>query len=472
MSARHPTPRYYSSLDFEALWKEFPPAPEYMESTYKLSADALRQMQEDRFLIQMKRAWDIPFYKRHWAGAGMQPGDIRRLDDLTKIRPFEVADLRDALERNPPWGDFVGLNPEQDEPMPLVLQTSGGTTGMPRPMLFSPRDREVMNINTGRRLYMQGVRPFDVVQVALSLGLANGGFLAREGIWKYTGAVPVMTGSGAQTPTRRQIEIMQAWKTKHLIGFPAYLRHIGNVMRDELKLDPRQLGIRSLVVHLGVDDREALEDLWGAKVFDTYGTNECGSLAAECEYQSGAHIFEDSFVLEIVDPDTGVPCKPNQQGVIYQTTLFKHLAPLIRFNSNDISAWASGVCACGSSHRRIERIYGRYDNMVKLRGTNIYPEAIGTLVAEQKQCNGEYVCVVERVDQAGRDEMTVLVEVTDATVNKAELEKRLAVRCKEALGVKLTLSAVDAGVLDPMTGLSSTTKIRRLIDKRPQQGKT
>jgi phenylacetate-CoA ligase len=167
-------------------------------------------------------------------------------------------------------------------------------------MLFSPRDREVMNINTGRRLYMQGVRPFDVVQVVLSLGLANGAFLAREGIWKYTGAVPVMTGSGAQTSTKRQIEIMQAWKTKHLIGFPAYLRHIGYVMRDELQLDPHQIGIRSLIVHLGVDDRKALEDLWGAKVYDTYGTNECGSLAAECEYQTGSHVFEDSFFLEIV----------------------------------------------------------------------------------------------------------------------------------------------------------------------------
>lgn len=461
-------PRYYRSLDFQKLWEQFPPAPEYMDSTYMLSRDALRALQEERFLLQMQRAWEIPFYQRHWSEVGMQPGDIRGLADLPGIPAFEVADLRDSLSRNPPWGDFVGLDPLTDEPMPLVLQTSGGTTGLPRPMLYAPVDREVMNINTGRRLYMQGVRPFDVVQVALSLGLSNGGFLAREGIWKYSGAVPVMTGSGAQTPTRRQIEIMQAWKTSHLIGFPAYLRHMAHVMRDDLKLDPRELELRSLIVHLGVDDRGSLEELWGAKVYDTYGTNECGSLAAECEHQSGSHVFEDSFVLEIMDPVTAAPLGCGERGVIYQTTLFKHLAPLIRFNSNDISAWAPGACACGSVHQRIERIYGRNDNMVKLRGTNIYPEAIGALVTEYAQSNGEYVCVVERVDDSGREEMTVLVETVNKDVDKSALERDLAVRCKEALGVKLTLRAVDPGALDAMTGLSNTSKTRRLIDKRPQ----
>ncbi len=460
------TPRYYRSLDFEDLWRKFPPAPEYIDSSYRLSRDALRELQEERFLGQVNRAWNIPFYQRHWASAGMQPGDIRGLDDLSSIPPFDVADLRDALARNPPWGDFMGLDPQLDDALPLVLQTSGGTTGLPRPMIYSPIDREVMNINTGRRLYMQGVRPFDVVQVALSLGLSNGGFLAREGIWKYSGAVPVMTGSGAQTPTRRQIEIMRAWKTSHLLGFPAYLRHMAHVMRDELQLDPREVGIRGLIVHLGVDDRASLESLWGAKVYDTYGTNECGSLAAECEYQSGAHVFEDSFVLEVVDPETGAYLGECEKGVVYQTTLFKHLAPLIRFNSNDISAWAGGSCPCGSHHRRLERIYGRNDNMVKLKGTNIFPEAVGALVAEQAESNGEYVCVVERLDESGREEMTVFFEVSDVAANSSALEQRLAVRCKEALGVRLAIRAVAAGELDTMTGLSSASKVRRLIDKR------
>ena len=258
---------------------------------------------------------------------------------------------------------------------------------------------------------MQGVRPYDVVQVTLSLGLANGGIFAREGIWKYTGAIPMMTGSGAQTPTLRQIDLMQAWKTRVLVGFPAYLRHMGLVLRDQLNVDPHSLNIKSLIVHLGVDDRVVIENLWNAPVYDTYGTNECGSLAAECDYQTGMHVFEDAFVLEIADLETGNPTQPGERGVIYQTTLFKQLAPMIRFNSNDVSAWAKGDCPCGSCHRRLERIYGRSDNMVKLRGTNVFPEAIGELASSNPRLNGEYVCIVETRD--GADIMTAMVKSLD-----------------------------------------------------------
>ena len=248
-------PRYHQALDFEALWREFPPPPDYFSATYRLSSDEMRGMQEQRFLRQMERAWQVPFYRRHWSVAGMEPGDIRGLGDLASIPPFSVHDMRESASDNPPWADYIGIDPAEHAPLPLILQTSGGTTGLPRPMIFTPRDREVMNIITGRRLYMQGVRPFDLVQVALSMGLTNGGVLAREGIWKYTGAVPVMTGSGAQTPTRRQIELIKAWKAKFLIGFPAYLRHMGLVARDELKVDPRELPVKGLIVHLGTDDR-------------------------------------------------------------------------------------------------------------------------------------------------------------------------------------------------------------------------
>src|ERR1039458_9031684 len=300
-------PRYYRSLDFEALWREYPPPPEYFRSTYTFSRDELRALQEIRFVKQIERAWQIPFYERRWKAAGIGKGDIRGLDDLAHIPPFSVHDLRDSIARDPPWGDYMGIDFARDEPLPLVLQTSGGTTGLPRPMIFSPRDREVINIITGRRLYMQGVRPFDLVQVVLGLGLTNGGVAAREGIWKYTGAVPVMTGTGAQTPTKRQIEIMKAWKTNFLVGFPAYLRHMGLVARDEMKIDPRELHLKGLIVHLGVDDRSSLEELWGAPVLDTYGTNECGSLASECMHKTGMHVFEDAFILEVNDADTGAP---------------------------------------------------------------------------------------------------------------------------------------------------------------------
>ena len=458
-------PRYHQALDFEALWREFPPPPDYFSGTYRLSRDEMRAMQEQRFLRQMERAWQVPFYRRHWSAAGMEPGDIRGLDDLARIPPFSVHDMRESAGNDPPWADYIGIDPAEHAPLPLILQTSGGTTGLPRPMIFTPRDREVMNIITGRRLYMQGVRPFDLVQVALSMGLTNGGVLAREGIWKYTGAVPVMTGSGAQTPTRRQIELIKAWKAKFLIGFPAYLRHMGLVARDELKLDPRELPVKGLIVHLGTDDRAALEALWGADVYDTYGCNECGTMAAECGHKSGMHVFEDAFVLEVNDPETLQPRSEGERGVVFITTLFKYAAPMIRYNMNDVTSVAAGECACGCVHRRITKIFGRSDNMVKLRGVNVFPEAIGAIVSEDARTNGEYVCVLESAE-GGRESMTVMVETADQSMPPDVIEGELADRLKEALGVRLEVQAVARGGLDHLTGLSQTSKIKRLIDRR------
>jgi phenylacetate-CoA ligase len=274
-----------------------------------------------------------------------------------------------------------------------------------------------------------------------------------------------MTGSGAQTPTRRQIELLQAWKAKFLVGFPAYLRHMGLVARDELNVDPRLLGVRGLIVHLGVDDRAALESLWGADVFDTYGCNECGTMAAECQHKSGMHVFEDAFVLEVNAPVTLVPKGPGEKGVVFITTLFKHAAPMIRYNMNDVTAFAAGECPCGSTHPRLSGIYGRSDNMVKLRGVNVFPEAIGGIVSQDARTTGEYICLLDG-DGQGRDELTVQVEMLQGDDAKQQLETSLMVRLKESLGVKIVVEAVERGGLDQLTGLTHTSKIKRLIDRR------
>jgi phenylacetate-CoA ligase len=187
----------------------------------------------------MKRGWEIPFFQRHWGSAGMQPGDVRGLDDLPTIPSYTVEHIRRSIEAHPPFGDFMGVAPGGPDPMPLVLQTSGGTTGLPRPMLYAPADREVMAILAARRYAMQGMLPGDMVLVAFSLGLTNGGLGNREILWKYMGAVPVMTGSGATTPTRRQIEICKAWGINAVLAFPSYLRHMALVARDEMGIDVR-----------------------------------------------------------------------------------------------------------------------------------------------------------------------------------------------------------------------------------------
>jgi phenylacetate-CoA ligase len=163
-------PYYYRSLDFEELWRKYPPAGEYVERVHSLSRDELHGLQQQRFLSQVARGWEVPFYQRHWGAAGIEPGDIKSLEDLSRLPPYTVHDVRAAIDRAPPFGDHIGIDFDTADPMPLVLQTSGGTTGLPRPMLYTPQDRETMNVLSGRRLWMQGVRPFDRVQVALTLG--------------------------------------------------------------------------------------------------------------------------------------------------------------------------------------------------------------------------------------------------------------------------------------------------------------
>jgi phenylacetate-CoA ligase len=457
-------PWYWKSLDFDGLTREFPPPPDYFDTVCKLSRDALRARQEKRFLATVARGWEIPFFRRHWGRVGLERGDIRGLDDLTKIPPYTVHDIRDSIERNPPFGDFMGISPADG--IPLVLQTSGGTTGLPRPMLYAPRDRETMAILGGRRLSMQGVRPGDMILVTYSLGLSNGGFAVREAIWKYSGAVPVMTGSGNSTPTRRQIEIIKAWRINVILGFPSYLRHMALVARDEMGIDPRSLGIRVLGSHIGQEDRAQIEELWGAPCYDAYGTNESGMMAAECQHKTGMHIQEDAVMLEIADPETGRIVPDGDKGTIYITTFYRYGAPQIRFNVNDISAMMPGTCACGSCLRRIERIFGRNDNMIKLRGVNVFPEAIGETVGKDRRTNGEFFCIVERAGAAGRDEMTVMVEVPDMSVDRAVLRDDLEQRLKEVLGVKVAILPVDRGALHTYTGVAETSKIKRLLDKR------
>jgi phenylacetate-CoA ligase len=460
-------PWYHRALDLEQVTRDFPPPPDFFRGVFRASRDELRALQERRFLQTMKRGWEIPFYQRLWGAAGMQPGDIKGLDDLPKIPAYTIEDIRRSIEANPPFGDFMGVAPGGDDPMPLVLQTSGGTTGLPRPMLYAPQDREVMAILGARRYAMQGMLPGDMVLVAFSLGLTNGGLGNREILWKYMGAVPVMTGSGATTPTRRQIELCKAWGINVVLAFPAYLRHMALVARDEMGIDVRDLKVRMLGSHIGLEDRKTVEELWGAPCYDSYGTHENGTIATECKRQDGMHINEDCFVIEVVDPDSGRIQPDGERGTVHITTLFRHSAPQIRFNINDISSYMTGGdCPCGCSFRRLTKIYGRNDNMVKVRGVNVFTEAIGVTVAADGRSNGEFFCEIERVGEGGRDELTVMVEVPELSAHGAAVKEDLERRLREVIGLRTTVAPVAAHELDTRTGLSQTSKIKRLLDKR------
>lgn len=460
-------PWLHKSFDIDRLTAEYPPPPTFFDGIFRASRDEVRAIQERRFLQTMKRGWEIAFFQRHWRSAGMEPGDIKGLDDLPKIPAYTVEHIRKSIESHPPFGDFMGVAPGGHDPMPLVLQTSGGTTGLPRPMLYSPRDREVMAILGARRYAMQGMMPGDMVLVAFSLGLSNGGMANREILWKYTGAVPVMTGGGATTPTRRQIEICKAWGINVVLAFPSYLRHMALVARDEMGIDVRDFKVRMLGSHIGIEDRKTIEELWGAPCYDSYGTHENGTLATECKLQNGMHINEDAFFLEIADPETGAVAADGERGSLHITTLFRDSAPQIRFNINDVSSYMTGPdCPCGCTFRRLTKIYGRNDNMIKVRGVNVFPEAVGVAVAADTRTNGEFFCIIERVGESGREELTVMAEVRDMAAHSSAVKEDLERRLKEVIGLRTTVVPVGVKELDPHTGTSQTSKVKRLLDKR------
>jgi phenylacetate-CoA ligase len=168
----------------------------------------------------------------------------------------------------------------------------------------------------------------------------------------------------------------------------------------------------------------------------------------------------------MADPESGAPVPDGEKGTVYITTLYKYGAPQIRFNVNDISAWHTSSCPCGNTMRRIQRIFGRNDNMVKLRGVNVFPEAVGAAVAEDRRTNGEYFCFVDRVGEAGTDQMDVWVEVADGAADRAQVRTDLERRMKEVLGVKVQVTPVGKGELDEHTQTSKSSKVKRLLDRR------
>ena len=181
-------PYYWKSLDWDALMRDYPPPPHFGSTHGRLSADAMHALQESRFLARVADAWRVPFYRTRWSAAGLEPGDVRRLEDIVRIPTFDSDDLRQAIADGPPFGTHHPFGRDALGAHPVRLQTSGGSTGLPRVTLFDARAIEVQGIQSARALYAQGARPGDVIQVTYTLGLPNAGWCAHDGIHKWLGA--------------------------------------------------------------------------------------------------------------------------------------------------------------------------------------------------------------------------------------------------------------------------------------------
>ena len=470
-------PIYQKSIDWDAFFAEYPVPDVYERTVYKWPHDKLRAFQNKRFMRLVDIGWGNEFYRTRWLAAGLKPGDIKSIDDISKLPSYTSEDVKNDQAEHPPFGHFHGAGRELLKKMPLKVQTSGGTTGKPRATPYGPTDWEMNGLTQARARYFQGARPGDVVQIPATNSLANLGWCVYKGCHDYLGVLPVTTGSGIVTSSRRQLETAFDWGTNIWCSFPEYLTQLAKVCREELGRDIRELKTKSIHSFLGPDTdnslRKQLEELWGCDVYDLYGTNEMGSAGFECRHKNGIHVMEDCIFLELEDVDTGAPVKDGETGNMVVTILHRDLPPVIRYNVRDLARIvATERCECGSCFKRMDKFLGRSDDMVKLRGVNVYPMACLPAIKSDPRTTGEWICVVDRGEEKGviRDEMTVRVEVQRGVEEIDGLKEILAKRLQGDLGVKVGVELVDEGSLAEAANLGREGKPKRLLDRRfPKQ---
>jgi phenylacetate-CoA ligase len=457
-------PTWFDAVPHREWLADYPVGPAFVDAFRATSRDALRAAQERRFRAVMDRAWRVPFYRARWSAAGLEPGDIRGLDDLVKLPRYAKDDLMRSVAEHPPFGDFHGLDSyAPDARPPVVFHTTSGTTGRPQPILWGPKGREMQNLVLARAYRFQGLRDDDVVHSVYGHGLVNGGHYVRETVVHFTRALFVPAGTGVETRSQTQVELMRTFGATVIVGFADYIRRLADVAR-EAGIDPgRDLRVRMISGHLGRESRAALSAAWGgAEIFDWYGVADTGTVAAEGPDHAGLYLMEDAHWVEVVDPETGAAVADGTPGNLCVTCLYKDdVFPVVRFDTNDLAAIATGDSPLGLRLRRLTGILGRSDNMVKLRGINVYPTAVGETLREVPGTTGEFICRVDRID--GREEMTVLVEVKGDASGGAVTVRELL---RRRLGIDLPVEIVAPGALAPLTGIEHRQKPIRLIRNR------
>ena len=459
------SPSYFSATDHAALERAYPVAG-FLDRFKGTSRDALRALQEAQFTRLMTFAWRVPFYRRLWSAKGIEPGDIRGLEDLSKLPTYSKSDLMESVENHPPLGDFHGLDvwPEDQRP-PLIFHTTSGTTGKPQPLMWGPKGREVQNILLARLYHMQGMTRQDVVHSVYGFGLVNGGHYIREAVQHWIGAQILTAGTGAETRSTQQVQVMRDFQATAIVGFGDYIRRLAEVAREEGIEPGRDIRIRMISGHIGSENAEDLAQLWGAeKVYDWYGVGDTGAIAGQGPDRAGMHVMEDAQFIELIDPETGDPVAEGATGDLVCTCLYKDdVFPVIRFQTQDLTRVLPGDNPLDLPFRRIAGHLGRSDNMVKLRGVNVYPQGIGALLSAQfTQATGEYICIVSKTE--GRTDMQVQVEVS-------RMEQGLAMQMqdllKTRLGVQIDVEPVAVGGTAELTQLESRQKPIRLITREP-----
>ena len=454
--------RPYQAVDYPALVEAYPPPPDYFDAAHQREPEEIERIQLERLQARARSAARVPFFARRWADAGFDPKGIQSLDDLHAVPFYTVDDIRKSIEAHPPFGDYQGVTPEQARSEPMRVFMSGGTTGQSRPTFYTQWDREVGAILMARALYMQGIRPGDVVLNSWAYSTHNGAFIFDEALYRWLNCVVLTTGTGTVTSSKRQIELARQYGAKAILTTGDYLLRLADVAR-EMGLDPkRDLNLCALP---NIGDRDALESTFGLEVYASYGFHEVQWVATECPARQGLHIFEDAFVVQVVDPESGEPLPDGELGSLVVTELYKTGSPQFRYNIMDLSfLYPRERCECGSWTRRMGPFAGRGDNMVKLRGVNVWPEAIGEIVTAHERTTEDYF--VRAIRANNRDDMVVSVVSHAPESERGALAAALEHELKDKLGLKIGVEVAAPGSLDGWTEIHTSPKPKRFRDER------
>jgi phenylacetate-CoA ligase len=396
-----------------------------------------------------------PFYRERMEAAHVSPDDIRTLEDVEKL-PFMVkADLRDI----PMEKLFIASNREL-----VRYHASSGTTGKPTIVGYTKHDVDNWSESIARGLMSCGITQDDTVQVAYTYGLFTGGLGLHYGAERM-GATVVPSSTGN---SERQLDLIKTLNVKAIACTPSYLMHLGEVaakMGIDIRKDT-QLRIGVLGAEPWSDGmRDRIYEALGVKGINIYGTSELsGPLWCECEQQNGMHVWSDMALVEIIDPKTGKKAAPGEKGELVITMLQKEALPIIRYRTGDITTVDETPCACGRTHPRIGRISGRSDDMLIIRGINVFPSQIEYVLLSMPQLGNEFQIIVERT--GALDEMTVKVELrpegfVDDMAKIEVLRDKIASKLRTTLMVNACIELVEPGSLPRFEG-----KAKRVIDKR------
>lgn len=428
----------------------------YQPEIETMSREDLQALQLERLQALVKRVYEkIPFYKETFDKAGVNPADIKSLSDLTKL-PFTVKqDMRDAY----PFGLFAV--PRKDV---VRVHCSSGTTGTATVVGYTQNDLDNWGDCFARALYGAGCGPDSALQIAYGYGLFTGGLGAHYGGERAGCTVlPMSTGN-----TKRQVRLMKDFDVDCLCCTPSYALNIAEVAEEE-GYDPREFPIHAGI--LGAEPcseatRAEIEQKMGIQVFDIYGLSEVmgPGVACECEQQHGLHVCEDQFIIEILDPKTLQPVPDGEWGEVVFTTLCKECSPLVRYRTRDISRILVGECECGRTFRRMDRIAGRTDDMMILRGVNVFPSQIEEEIVSFPEIAPQYQLILTTkgtLDHAELRVETVPEFPFDEIRRLEKLKKDLQKALKENLQI-----AVDVKIVEPKTIERAEGKAKRIIDMR------